>query len=260
VPEVHVDLTQLSITGTTKCGITSRGDVGCWCLQEYGEVCAFLPPGEFIRVETSADAACAQRPDGTLSCWSGYPGSPNGVRDEAPAAPVGDFDLDEEIACAVRADGSLTCWGGTQLFSPSNEADGDFGLGEAPPLDLTYTDVAVGARFGCALATDGEVHCWGINPWNLASFPDAPPGPFTQIAASGADACGLHSDGTVECWGTTQENVDPPPPDTQALAPGGSFLTVALGQRAACGVRPGGGLVCWGEDPYGAFESLPSPE
>jgi hypothetical protein len=143
-----------------------------------------------------------------------------------------------------------------ELFSPYWEADGEFGLGEVPPLDLVYTQVALGGRFGCALDVDGEIHCWGTSPW-LEDFPDAPPGPFSWVGASDLEACGARTDGSVECWGTTDYPA-PPPPIVQLEAPTDvDLVSVELGGHAACGVEADGGIVCWGEDPSGYLQQVP---
>ncbi|MEQ1567658.1 MAG: RCC1 domain-containing protein [Myxococcota bacterium] len=257
-PGENADLVQLSSDYVNTCGVGRDGRVKCWCGPVQGNPpCGSELTGEFLQVEVASDAACARDLGGVIRCFDGYQGYTPALMRDIPVDPMIDLSISENLGCALRLDGSPTCWGATWMFSPTGEPDGDFGLGEAPPLDLTYTDIAVGDRFGCALAVDGEVHCWGTDPW-LQDFPSAPPGPFTQIAADYMEACGLHPDGRVECWGTT-DNLTPPPPVVQTEAPDEPLTSVALGDHAACGVTLDGRLRCWGKDPDGRFADLPEP-
>jgi hypothetical protein len=257
VPSPSASFVQLATRSWEKCAIRDDGRVECWCRGHYTDICNHVPTGSFVRVETSGSLGCAQAADGILTCWDGQPNQPNPVRDRAPAEPVADFDLDGEIGCALRLDGSPLCWGGTQLFSPYWEVDetGYFGLGEAPPLDLTYTDIAVGTRSGCALDTEAELHCWGTSAQGI-EFPDAPPGPWASVRASGDQTCGLRPDGAVECWGIIPDY--DPVIEIQVEVPPDPLRFVTIGGDDACGITTDGQLVCWGVDSDGYLADLPT--
>ena len=248
VPGFRTIITQLSVGFLTKCTVSDSGQVECWCdlPGDAGLVCGVEPPEtDFVRVETNGMAGCAQHDDGTLRCFAGS--NKSSVRG-APRRPLLDFTVGDRMACGILLDGTPTCWGDTYWFNPQEIGDGEFGLGEAPPLDLTYTAIAVGDRHGCALDTDVEAHCWGTD-WYEQDFPDAPPGPFVSLAANDSVSCGLHPDGVAECWGTTPLAGPPhdPRPLTQLEVPDERFSSSAVGtEDNACGVTLDGRIVCWG--------------
>lgn len=247
VPPFSVELERVEIGGQDKCGIDTAGHLQCWCHDTPNDTaCDAVPSGAFTDVSLSSTVGAARRADGTLRWF----GTSDALRrsppaSEAPDDAFGDFVVQSNIACGVRLDGSITCWGLTHFFSPDEIADGDFGLGEAPPSDLAYTQVALGNRFGCGLDVDRELHCWGTDDWHV-EFPDAPPGPFTQVSAGFYSACGLREDGQLECWGTDHLA---PLPSIQTEAPAGEFRAVALGGYDACAITADGkSIVCWGDD------------
>lgn len=256
-PEVH--LVQLAVDNGNECGVATDGRLGCWCHDTSTYVlCGQEPDGAFERVEVNADLACGQRAGGTLACFVPAEGGQAMIRAQ-PSEPLLDYDIDSNLGCGIRPDGTPTCWGNTSQFywliTPPDEPYGEFGaLGDGPPSDLAYTDIAVGQRFGCVLATTGEISCWGRDAYGQ-EMPDPPPGPYTALSAEGTAACAIREGGHVVCWGTTGPSEGYGLPIVQTEAPPHlTFTAIDVNVGNACGVTTEGTLGCWGD---GAFEALP---
>ena len=182
--EPLLELSELGVGRDVACGLLeSDGAVVCWG-DPAAPVAINRPSGPgFLAIWLTDDAACAQGPDGTLSCW-GAAGDLEA--DNAPLSPISIADAGEQLLCAVMSDGSISCWGDTNLAEPT-------------PSGSNYVGISAGTRHACAVDALGEGVCWGDDTDGQSTPPSG--SSFDAIAAGGAHSCGLVTDGTLSCWG-----------------------------------------------------------
>lgn len=101
-----VVLTSLSLsTGGTGCGIDEQGELMCWGVPPSESP----PSGRFVDVEVGVGSACAQRPAGTVECWS-----INDAWTQVPQPPATrflQFSIGAGYGCGVTRQRDLQCWG-----------------------------------------------------------------------------------------------------------------------------------------------------
>lgn len=152
-------------------------------------------------------------------------------------------------ACGLRPDGSVLCWGSDRFGASSPPFGERYAPSEAPtpmpavpPLNETFTALALSYGHSCALAGDGKEYCWGDNDVGQASPPTGEK--FSSIDTSQGHSCGLRkSDGLAVCWGSDYGWRASPPPDQP-------FTAIGVGQTHVCALRPDGTAECWGNDIY----------
>ncbi len=182
-------------------------------------------------------------------------------------------DTFTRIATSPQA---LTVPAGCTRTEPS-PARGSNDMGEADPPSGTYTDVAMGQKFGCALTAAGVPVCWGADDSGQTSPPanvtftqitagafmpaallrriplsvgvqpkrdgsGSPTGAFSQVSIGGNYACGLQTDGTIACSEPAGNGEGPP---------AGTFMDVSVSDEFACALQSDGQAVCWRRGGYG---------
>jgi hypothetical protein len=163
--------------------VRSDGSVACWGYACFDEPEIMVPAGDdFVQVSAGEDHDCAQRGDGTVTCWAA-----DGFTLNAPA-PAGTFrqiSAGREHSCGVATDGHLVCWGVDDARI-------------RPPLGA-FSEVSVWTT-SCARALDGSVACWGSDPEPSSFEASLPPiRAYRDIAAGRAHMCRLGMDGEVDC-------------------------------------------------------------
>jgi alpha-tubulin suppressor-like RCC1 family protein len=243
-PPSGAGFTELSAGVGSTCALSASG-VECWGEQYYARwsgtvespVNGVSLEGDFTRVSTGWDLACALRADAALVCW--------GPEASGPLAPSGEFTSvaaggsrrrGSRHACGVRDDASITCW------SYDDDTD-EMGI----PYDVagSFKAVAVGYTIDCALDVSGHLRCWdsALGP---ASDPGAalpaPEGEFTRVVAGDGQACALRANGAVTCWTAMEDHryvvLDGEYP--------GPFVDLTMGGDYACGLLANGAFRCWG--------------
>lgn len=130
---------------------TADGALSCVGLNSYMQISP-LPSGTYTRVDGGDAHTCAQRADGTITCW-GYSVAIAGT----PTTTFDSFAVGSTNACAIKGT-ALTCWGNDQ-----------YGQTTAPPGQ--YRSVAPGGRHTCAVRMDNTVACWGSNTDGQSTVP-----------------------------------------------------------------------------------------
>lgn len=209
------------------------------------------------------DTACAQMPDGAMTCWGhngGIFGSDVSGNQISPIgnpalAGVTSFAAASGHACGVWPDKTAKCWG-SNAFGVAGVGNDEYTIKTPTPVkDLTdAASVGVGQNHSCAMKNDGTVWCWGYGssgqlgngqtekvnaPVQVTGLTDA-----TQLAVATNTSCALKKDATVVCWG---EGFDKTPQPVEA-ATGIASLDA---QGFVCGVKTDKTVVCWGRNEYG---------
>lgn len=149
-------VTQISAGGYATCARTSDGGLGCWGMNQNGQL-------GVASVGTCGGDACSLVP---LAVVGGpLPGS--GVLAGQTIAQV---SLGYWWTCAITSAGAGTCWGdntaggigdGTMINRPLPV------FVATPPggalAGKTLTQISTGVRSVCARASDGTLACWGHN-------------------------------------------------------------------------------------------------
>ncbi len=218
-----------------------------------------LPPGvSYVQIAAGLAHSAALRSDGRVVCWGdnrkfqcNVPRLPPGVSYTKFALSSDDETqlgsrAPESFMLALRSDGVV-------------EVSGNFSPPPAPPVGLSYVDLAAGWRHALALRSDGWIAAWGDNADGECNVPALPPGlRYVAIAASGGDhydSCGwgqewtlgrsfaLRSDGVLVSFGDSglgQLNLPTPAPGRHyvEIAAAGAFTLGRLsdGSAAACGI------------------------
>ncbi len=136
----------LSVSDRFGCGLRADASVACWGdarVHGDGDPAPDPPQGEYDRIATAFQRACATTLDGGLVCWIGT----RLVSTELQGA-VDSLTVGEDHVCGLRSDGSLACAGTRRVShcsaSPAPVACGPF--------------AALGER--CVVYPDGSAGCW----------------------------------------------------------------------------------------------------
>jgi hypothetical protein len=231
--------TEVSAGSAHACGLWADGTPDCWgsntiYLCDSMGICddvdvgqARAPAGVVTQISAGAYHTCRLLPDGRADCW-GF--NANGEAADR-AGPFSQVRASAYFTCAMgKNDGYVQCWGGN-----------DHGKLKAP-VEVRFTQIALGENHGCGILPDNNVRCWGGNTWGQA--PDWRAGPFKQIAAGDLFTCGLKFDGTIDCWGYNYYK--------QRNAPAGAWTAFGLGDAHGCANNLAtGAWQCWGRNHMG---------
>jgi len=220
--------TELSVGGSSACGLRSDGTVSCWGNPKSST----LKTLDFGSLQvasitaTSGDGACARLSNGTVRCWGQlFSESQNVTTDitlmsDAKWGPV----ASAHAICALRTDSSVTCY----YDAPGRPA---------PPSALgAETLAATAAGSGMCSLLNGHAECWG----EYASQSAVPAlQQFKQLALTRIGVFGLRDDGTLAHWGLASDG-------DERIPSGESFSSVTGAAGFVCGLRASGVPVCWG--------------
>ncbi len=93
--------------GPFACAIMEgASNLACWGVGNSGETNP--PPGSFTSLAVSRGGLCAQRTDGTLTCWGAIA---TYMPSASPSGVFKDFCIGDTFGCGIHTDGSLACWG-----------------------------------------------------------------------------------------------------------------------------------------------------
>ncbi|NOY28568.1 MAG: hypothetical protein GXP62_22160, partial [Oligoflexia bacterium] len=158
IVQMPTTLASVVVGTNADCGLDPVGRVHCWGV--VGELVSQVPPeGGFVSVSVGQWHACAQRKDGSLSCWGRGARRDGGGPFQAvpPAWPVTQVAVGRgEFTCGLRTDGSVACWGSDAAGDGSGRLTGQL---RAPPG--VFTAISAGLDHACGLREDGSVTCWG---------------------------------------------------------------------------------------------------
>lgn len=235
---------QVSLEGTTACGLDDAGEVSCWGSGDYGVLGA--PAGPFQSISVGHYAACAVPVGGGLRCWGTT--SPFADAFNAGFDVVG-VSVGWSHICALDDAGSVGCWG----ESPSGETDAPGGA---------FSELDVGANVSCALDVEGFPECWGTDQ---AGTQDEPVVALFGLSAGQFQECGIFDDdgdgaGGIVAWTSDWGDYYAPPPPS-----GDDFVQVECTWWGSCGRTREGALECAGygdraerAGPYATFATSQS--
>ncbi|MCK6546358.1 hypothetical protein L6R52_10960 [Myxococcota bacterium] len=234
-------------------------------------VCIVVPAQ---RIAASANATCAVRPNGTVTCWGNAASNEFGVLywNFTETGWPTQFDVpgvQDAVAisagwwsyCVVRANGRVTCWGNGPSINTAN-----FRV----PQDLEVSnavETSIGEQHGCLRTTSGEAMCWGTSGngqlgtgTSFAFFP-APVLGLTDvisITAGRRHSCAARVDGSVWCWGANANGQlgtgDATDTSAPVRVPGISSAVQVSAHTSAdrtCALLSDGTAVCWGVNDSG---------
>lgn len=232
------DAVDVSAGRNLTCVVRASGNVGCWGINDYGQLGVDPQPygpnpynwsndssltiagvANATAVAASSNHACARIVDGTVRCWgrndegqlgdgSTYGLSPTPVT-VSSITDATDIDAGEYHACVILADETVACWGRNDDGQLGDGTTVDASAPVVVPGLTNVVEIALGPTFSCARTGDGSVHCWGrgqhldLGATGLVLSPTLVP---SLPAATGLDAnaggvCATHADGTASCWG-----------------------------------------------------------
>jgi len=139
-----------------------------------------LVAASVTQVAVTYSHTCALTSNGKVSCWGGnYWGQlGNGTKTNVsvPTEITGDLITGETVtqiaagnahSCALTADGSLFCWGsnldgelGNRFTTTTNEP---ILVAGGALTGKTVTQVATGGTITCSVLSDNSISCWGSN-------------------------------------------------------------------------------------------------
>jgi alpha-tubulin suppressor-like RCC1 family protein len=244
-PEVSgsSDWRQVSVGGTSACGVRTTGRLYCWGDNTQDQI------------GRGSDVASYGTPVEVS------PGFANWT-----AVSVGG-----QHACARRATGQLYCWGSDafgQVGDGGTNANRDVATLVAGGIS-DWTAVSAGARHTCGRRANGRLYCWGSNGsgqvgnltenslWLQPKLVAGGITDWTAVSAGEAHNCGRRANGQLWCWGSdTEGQLGNGGADTDANRPrlvsgAAGWTSVAAGGFRTCGRRTTGRLYCWGTDAAG---------
>ena len=277
------EITQLSLSNVSSCGLTSTGAMKCWGSNNYGQIGTLASnqqktpldvPGFTNNISAIAvgdSRMCALTTTGEVKCIG------NGVADSNNSGiSTGAISISSGYAnsCALMSTGGVKCWG--------DNWTGQLGSGTwvntSPAVDVKgltsgVTAITSGIQFSCALLSGGSVKCWGAN--NYGQLGDGtttnrnepaqvkvagqPISGVVSISGGYEHACAILTNGEAMCWGrnnygqlgdgtTTNRNVPTP-----VVSLGTTIRSISGGLNHTCAITTGGAAKCWG---YNALGSL----
>jgi alpha-tubulin suppressor-like RCC1 family protein len=241
------------------------GTIDCWGENDEGQTSP--PAGNFSRVTSGDEHACAVLAGGGVSCWGnndfGQTSPPLGVF----LSSVGSISASVRHTCGILSSPDrFKCWGNDtsgESSPPIPPIDAQIWLGPPfQPGSIFVGDSDTASTFGphavssganldfhVKLDTDGTVFTIGKPPSVLPAVP------FSQVETGFAHTCALKLDNTVECWGAEINPLFPgfDPGFGQATPPiGTTFSQITTGDFHTCGILSvGDTVVCWGNDVVG---------
>jgi alpha-tubulin suppressor-like RCC1 family protein len=278
---VLANIVQLDAGNDHNCALLEDTNVVCWGYNEDGAVGAAFSsryetkPIEISirptiqRVSSGGQHSCAQRDDGSVSCW-GYASNgqlANGIRAEwvprqvsLPSAAGWVSAGDEHVCAALTPTGEVYCWG-DNLY-------GQLGHGGTEPASATPVRaqaltgvgvVAAAGKFTCTAG--GTAYCWGANANGqladgtmtkrvlpaMSMF-----GNTTGFAGGNQFMCARTTAGTALCAGIDDRGqlgdgggVDRDVPFQIPLA---NVTNIAAGANHACVLLANNTVSCWGDN------------
>ena len=238
------------------------------------------PPMQATQIVSGDGFSCAQRVDGTVTCWgSNDSGRLGNGASFSSSTPVLVKDVTDAVhlaagdshACVVRKSGAVSCWGSNSYRQLGDGTTND-SVFPVPVVGLSdAVQVAGGGDFTCALRKDATVSCWGGNSQGElgdgTTTGRSQPAPVTgladvtQLGATAGSACALVKSGDVYCWGDNQygqigNGTSPTdvlvPAKVVALSGVASISTGSMAQHE-CAILQTGEVRCWGLGDSGAL-------
>jgi alpha-tubulin suppressor-like RCC1 family protein len=178
-------VTAIAANGSDSCALLSTGGVGCWGINDAGQL------GNGTTTGSSTPVGVSGLPIGVIA-----------------------IDVGGRHVCALVTGGVVKCWGTGQSGQLGNGKSKDSPV----PVDVVgltgISAIAAGGNYQtCALTNGGGVKCWGYNVWGQVgdgtTDSRSPPvdvsglaAGVTAITAHGYEhACALTDAGGVKCWG-----------------------------------------------------------
>ena len=278
--EAAPEITQLSLSNVSSCGLTSTGAMKCWGSNAYGQIGTLASnqqktpidvPGFTNNISAIAvgdSRMCALTTTGEVKCIG------NGVADSNnPGISSGAVSISSGYAnsCALMSYGGVKCWGDNW----TGQLGSGTWLNTAPAVNVKgltsgVTAITSGIMHSCALLSNGSVKCWGANNYgqlgdgtnsnrNEPAQVSGLTSGVVSISGGYEHTCAVLTNGEVKCWGrngygelgdgtTTNRNVP-----TSVVSLGTTIRSISGGLRHTCAITTGGAAKCWG---YNALASL----
>ena len=281
--EAPPEITQLSLTNISSCGLTSTGAVKCWGLNNYGQLGTFASyeqktpinvsgfTSDITKISLGDSRTCAITTAGAVQCIGhGVAGSnTSGISSGAVNISSGYMN-----SCALMSTGGVKCWGDNWT---GQLGDGTW-LNKSPAVDVKdltsgVTAITSGSQFSCALLSTKTVKCWGANDYGQLGIGTTgsrneptqvkvnglPIADVASISAGYEHACAVLTNGEAMCWGkntsgqlgdgtTTNKSVP-----TSVVSLGTTIRAISGGLEHTCAVTTGGAAKCWGHNTKGSL-------
>ena len=281
--EAPPEITQLSLTNISSCGLTSTGAVKCWGLNSYGQLGTFASyeqktpinvsgfTSDITKISLGDSRTCAITTAGAVQCIGhGVAGSnTSGISSGAVNISSGYMN-----SCALMSTGGVKCWGDNWT---GQLGDGTW-LNKSPAVDVKdltsgVTAITSGSQFSCALLSTKTVKCWGANDYGQLGIGTTgsrneptqvkvnglPIADVASISAGYEHACAVLTNGEAMCWGkntsgqlgdgtTTNKSVP-----TSVVSLGTTIRAISGGLEHTCAVTTGGAAKCWGHNTKGSL-------
>ena len=164
------EFSQISVGGSTACGVRAGGSVDCWGMQyfcsntDYGHCERTPPSGTFKNVASGMSHTCGIEQDNRVRCWSHV----TGVDATSPEGTFKQVSVAHGYTCGVKTDHSVIC---SVLKADGHSILVGRDYGQATPPAGTFQQVSAGGGHTCGVKTDGTVACWGQNRHGQATPP-----------------------------------------------------------------------------------------
>ena len=281
--EAPPEITQLSLTNISSCGLTSTGAVKCWGLNNYSQLGTFASyeqktpidvsgfTSDITKISLGDSRTCAITTAGAVQCIGhGVAGSnTSGISSGAISISSGYMN-----SCALMSTGGVKCWGDNWT---GQLGDGTW-LNKSPAVDVKdltsgVTAITSGSQFSCALLSTKTVKCWGANGYGQLGIGTTatrneptqvlvggqPISDVASISAGYEHACAVLTNGEAMCWGRntygqlgdgTTSNKSVPTP---VVSLGTTIRAISGGLDHTCAITTGGAAKCWGHNTKGSL-------
>jgi alpha-tubulin suppressor-like RCC1 family protein len=143
--------------------------VACWGSNEFGQLGKDVPEPEPI--------------NGLALPFFVNAGIEDGDPKETPGVLLGNVVCGEQFACAIDDAGKAHCWGRNDMGQLGVDSTEEFiPFASEVSGDLTFVELAAGAKHVCGVDEDGGVWCWGDGAFGQLGGAEGPAPLPVQIA------------------------------------------------------------------------------
>lgn len=243
-------LRQISIWGSTGCGLDQSGAALCWD-DDTSPGVSHSSPALVSYTLFARHARCGLTSAGDLWCWPRVSDTNEGTH-VAPGQTFKSLFEGSGMLCAMGTDDRIRCWNGPPTSTT--------------PTELDFATISSDQDHTCALTAAGEAWCWGSNTRgqlgdgttqsSVTPVRVAGGQTFRAISAQAANTCALTPSGEAWCWGDNAGGVlgegTPSWRHTPVSWAGTDRLSsITAGASHGCGLASDGSAWCWGRNSNG---------